>query len=196
MFSIKTMRKKLASSSGFSIIELLIAAVVTSIVAGAALQFYGSLHGQSETQVEISDVQNICRITLQEIKKTLRMAGYKTGTHAPFEINGDTLAIYMKPDSTVDTTLYFLQEYADYEYSQMKGFPTGKKLYRLMKQEGSNAPAAYSDYLGGVTVVQIDSANVAITVTAFVTKADEKYPLDNGYRSFSSAERVKLRNVG
>jgi len=78
--------------AGFTILEVLVAGLITGILAMSSFQFYVSMHNQTLTQEEVSDMQTNCRASLHEIGQTLRMGGYKlSDTHNPFEITGDSL---------------------------------------------------------------------------------------------------------
>ena len=86
---------KLRAQHGVSLVELLIAVLLTGILTSASFQFYSSMYIQSEAQFDKSEIQNICRVSLSEMKKTLRMAGYKLDAATPpYVINGDSLKIY------------------------------------------------------------------------------------------------------
>ncbi|MDF1544031.1 MAG: hypothetical protein P1R58_02880 [bacterium] len=188
--------KRLKQKSGFTILEVLISALMVGIITTAAFQFYVSIHTQSEKQYEQSEVQAVCRASIFDIKKTLRMAGFRVGGHAPYEISNDTLSIYMNTTGTMDTIRYYLEEFTDWEYGQLPGFPSGKQLFRLMKQTNSDPPAIFSEYISSMTYTVVDASNITISVTAYVTKVDETYSPDGGYRSFSIGDRINLRNVG
>ena len=122
------------NARGFTLIEVLIAALITGIIATASFQFYAKVGHQSEVQYDVSEMQNICRICIYDIRKTLRSAGYMVGTHAPYEINNDTLSVYYSDTQPVDTTLFFLQEFSAPDYAAVPGLPSGMKLYYLMKK--------------------------------------------------------------
>ncbi|MCH7879772.1 MAG: prepilin-type N-terminal cleavage/methylation domain-containing protein, partial [candidate division Zixibacteria bacterium] len=72
MKSILINPNRLRSQRGVSLIELLIAVLLTGIVTSAAFQFYASMHIESEAQFDKSEIQHVCRVSLAELKKTLR----------------------------------------------------------------------------------------------------------------------------
>ncbi|MEW6412632.1 MAG: prepilin-type N-terminal cleavage/methylation domain-containing protein [Candidatus Zixiibacteriota bacterium] len=184
--------------SGFTLIELLIAVLITGILAAAAFQFYVTMHQQVITQQEISDMQQVCRSSLQEIGKTLRMAGYLLDTHPDWETNGCSLSVYFSATDTIDdadTVLYFLQEYSDTEYVAIPHLPVGTKLYKLMKQENSGSPQVFSDFITSINFVPIGTSEMAVTIQVQTTKWDESWDSNNGFRIFSNTERVNMRNV-
>ena len=195
MMNYNLKKSRINRQAGFSILEVLISALLVGIISAAAFQFYVSLHAQAEKQYEQSEVQALCRSTIFDIKKNLRMAGYRVGAHAPYEISGDTLSIYVNPSGSIDTIRYYLQEFSDYQYATMAGFPSGKHLYSLMKQTNSDPPAIYSEYITSINYNQVDAGNITVTIQAYTTRPDENYRLDGGYRSFSIGDRINLRNV-
>lgn len=184
------------SNSGVTLVELMVALVTTSILATASLSFFSGVSNETVTQENISEMQDLSRATLMEIKKDLRMAGYKLEGHAPYEIFGTTLGIYTRQTNPVDTTWYYLEEYTPGEYATMTDLPAGRKLYKLMKKHNSDVPELFSDCIVGIQYTVIDSANVEIKVTTQTAKKDIDWKFHNGYRTFTVEEQVMIRNAG
>lgn len=196
------LRNAFRGNRGFTIIEILIATLITSIVATAAFHFYVSMHNQVITQMEVSDMQQVCRASLQEIGANLRMAGYKLPEgHDPFEIVDDhTLRIYFaqSDEQPVDTVTYFLQEFSDSAYASVPGLPEGATLYWLMKQVNYGTetdPQMFSEFLTDIQFTEIDSSTIAISIWVQSTRRDDAYSLNGGYHTFTNTERVNMRNV-
>jgi len=183
------------SQRGLTLVELLIAALISIIVAGAGFKFFAHFHGAGEAQTSISDLQNLGRNSLLEIRKTLRMAGYKLSGHVPYRISGDTLAVYYSMTQPVDSVRYFTQEFNGTEYAAVPARPTTMKIYKLMKQVNGEAPMVYADFISGINLLPVDYRNIAVTVTAQADRADDKYVPNAGFRTFTIGERVLLRNV-
>ena len=189
--------RRLRSERGLSLIELLIAALLTGILTSAAFQFYASMNIQAETQFDKSEIQHICRVSLAEMKKTLRMAGYKLDdTIAPYVISGDSLIIYYNGVQPIDTITYALTEFTSFEYDQGAGRPAGVKLYNMTKQTNAGASEAFADYITQLVFTQVDSANVDITIEAQSQRFDEAYTLNEGFHTYTMTERVNVRNLG
>ncbi|MCH7689680.1 MAG: hypothetical protein IIA17_01370 [candidate division Zixibacteria bacterium] len=186
---------KASNSRGISIIEVLIAGLITGIIATSSFSFYVSMQQQSETQYEVSELQHTCRTSLWDMKKTLRLAGFKIGSHVPYEISADTLAVYYNDTQPVDSFRYFLQEFDSFEYSLVPNLPDGRQLYKLMKQINSAPAAVYAEYITKISYNVIDPSNIVITIQAQTTKQDDTYTPNGGFREFSLAERVHLRNL-
>ncbi len=192
-----TNSRRLCSERGLSLIELLIAALLTGILTSAAFQFYASMHIHSETQFDKSEIQHICRVCLTEMKKTLRMAGYKLDdTIAPYVISGDSLMVYYNGAQPIDTITYALTEFTVSEYAQGAGRPSGVNLYMLTKKTNANATEAFADYITRLTFTQVDSANIDITIEAQAQRFDETYTLNEGFHTYTMTERVNVRNLG
>ncbi len=189
--------KSVHNESGFTLLELLIAVLITGILAASAFQFYVTMHQQVITQQEISDMQQVCRSSLQEIGKTLRMAGYMLPTHPAWDTNGCSLSVYISTGTIdeADTVMYFLQEFSDTEYVAVPNLATGQKLYKLMKQENSNAPETFADFITSIDFVPIGTTEMAVTVQVQTTKDDESFSTNDGFRTFTNTERVNMRNV-
>jgi prepilin-type N-terminal cleavage/methylation domain-containing protein len=182
---------------GMTLIEILVALTLTGILATAALSFFSGMHNQSVTQRNVAEMKDLARASLMEIKKTLRMAGYKLAPgHAPFEVFGSTLGVYYSNTQSVDTIWLYLQEFTDSEYSTLVKLPKGRRLFRLMRLTNSGLPEPYSDFIVNLRYSVIDSVNVEISVTTQTPKHDMDWPLNGGYRTYSTSERVKIRNAG
>ncbi len=187
--------RKINSQSGFSIMEVLIAGLITGVLAVSAFQFYTKMQGQSEAQYNVSEMSQVARASIYEIRKSLLQAGFKIGAHAPYEISGDTLAVYYSDTQPVDTIKYYLVEFTDLEYATTPNLPGGTQLFKLVKKVNSAAAEPYADYVTGVNYNQIDAANLIITIDVLSMRSDDSYTTNNGYRTFSISERIKVRNV-
>jgi prepilin-type N-terminal cleavage/methylation domain-containing protein len=186
---------KLRSSKGFTVLEILIAALITGILATASFRFYTSMHQQTETQMEVSDVQHLCRSSVHEIKKTLRLAGFKLLGHPAYVINGDSLSIFYSDTQPVDTITYYLEEFNSYEYSLIADLPEGVELFNLMKKQNSAPAEVCADYITHIGFDTVNARTMQITIEAQVTKRDETYNENEGFRTWSLDEQVTLRNI-
>ncbi|HEX2896461.1 MAG TPA: hypothetical protein VHP63_00230 [candidate division Zixibacteria bacterium] len=190
----KNTRTLVKSTTGYTIIELLIAAIITAIITAASFGFYTSMHRQSEVQIDVSEIQHLCRASLFDIRKTLHMAGNRLGSsQVPYQIKGDTLAVYFSETKPVDTVKYYLTEFSAADYAKVPNLPAGQKVYRLMKKRNSAAASVFADFINDVNFVVIDPTSIALTITAQSSHQDESLQTNNGYRTFSLGERVNLR---
>ena len=187
--------KRLKRKNGYTMVELLIAVLLTAIVAAAGFEFYVNMHNSTMTQEEISDMQQRARASLQEISKTLRMAGYKVGTHMPFRVATDSLFVFYQGANPVDTVAYYLDYYTDAELAASPWLPSGASIARLMKQENSGVPGVFADFITDFNVRVIDSANIMVYVEVQTSKSDEDWGVNDGFRTRGWTERVTLRNI-
>jgi prepilin-type N-terminal cleavage/methylation domain-containing protein len=186
------MNIRMQNESGVTLMELLIAVLITGIVSTAGFQFYGSVQNQSLVQQDVSDMQLSARASLDDITRTLRMAGYKLPTgHPPYKVSGDSLYVYYSGANPVDTVLYYLKP----NTVLGEGAPKGWKPNYIMKKTNGGAAAIFNDVIRSVTFTKIDTATFEISVEAQTPKADNEVEANSGYRSFTSTERVTIRNL-
>lgn len=179
---------------GYSILEVIIAALITGILATASISFYTKMHEQSETQYNVSEMQQLCRTSLYDIRKSLLQAGYKVSGPA-YQVNGDTLKVYYSGIQPIDTIQYYLNEFTAAEYANVPDLPAGDKLYKLLKKTNSDSATVYADFVKGITYNQLDSANMVVTINVQALRSDESYAPNDGFRIYAISERIKLRNV-
>lgn len=187
--------KRVRQANGFTITELLIAALITVTVSTAGLQFYTNMHGLALSQTDISELQYLARSSIEEISRSFRMSGFLVPTgHPPYEISGDTLAIYWRNTQPVDTVLYFLEEFTSDEYALTPNLPTGQKLYKLMKRLNSGPAFIYSDYVSTINYVPAGIKSLAVTVTIHAGRKDHAYTENDGFRTFTFGKTIEMRN--
>jgi len=147
------------------------------------------------TQNDIADLQYQGRATISELLRALRSTGYLVGTHEPYHFSNDSMFVFTNNGTKIDTTLFYLQEYSDVEYSRYPTRPVGLPLYKLLKKTNSNPAEVYSDYIKSLTYQLIDTNDVSITLVVETPRPDEAFPTNNGYRNYSMTELAHLRNV-
>jgi len=182
------------NSRGFTLLEVLIALALVGIISLASYKFLVQVSHQSEVQYDISEMQNLCRTSMSDIRKTVRSAGYMV-SGAPIEINGDSLSVYYSDTQPVDTTIYFLREYTDFAYSKVPTRPDGMQLYYLVKQVNSAPASVYADFVTDLSFKQVSPSTILISITTQVPREDDTYSGNEGFRTFSLVERVNVRNA-
>ena len=187
--------RKFNQQNGFTILEVLIAGLITGIIVASSFSFYTKMHLQSEVQFDVSEMKQLSRTSLYDIRKTLLQAGFKTAGHVPYEIKADTLAVYYSETQPVDTIKYFLEEFTAAEYADITDKPAGTELYKLMKQVNSQEPVIFADFITSITytIVNPDEINVGITVMAY--RKDDSYKANGGFRLYTINEKINVRNV-
>lgn len=201
------MRKLLNNTRGISILEVLIAALITGILTAGVFSFYVRTSAQSEAQFNLTDAQHLCRVSADDIKKNLRMAGYKIPAgHPPYEINGDSLSIYFSETQPVDTVMYYLSEFTSSEYSVLANRDQSVAVYKLMKKVNSQAPQIYADYILSLSFTNPSSSVVVVNITSQTTEEDlsrsDAFSQVDGeqstvgkYDTYAVEERITMRNV-
>ena len=184
--------------SGFTLIEMLVSMLLTGIMVTSVFEFYVAMHNQTMVQEEISELHQNSRACIVEITKTLRMAGYKTGGHAPYLISGDSLYVFYCDTQPVDTILYYLSPHISYELQgeYAEGDDEGaEKPNQLMKKVNSNRATVFSDNVLDINFTQINPSIIEVSITTQSSKADENYCDNYGFRTYQADEQVFLRNI-
>lgn len=169
---------------GTTLVEVLIAGLMTAIVAGATMEFYVSQHKSWLMQTEVADVQQCARACLDEMAGELRMGGYGLTTHAPFAVGSDSLAVYYQGDSAgvVDTILYFVN----------KSDPDHPMFFR---QRQNGTLELYAEDIEALTVTAVTPRVLDLSITARGSKPDTDFISGDGYRRRTYSTRVTLRNM-
>ena len=177
--------------------ELLISLFITGLLAAAGFQFYIQMHNSALAQEEVSEMQQSSRASLQEMARVLRMAGYKLNGHSAYQINGDSLYVFFSETKPVDTVLYFLAPYGQGQLPMIADTVSdSQKPKMLMKKVNSGRPEIFADNINNMNFAVINSSTIEISVVVQPLKADQTYSANGGFRSYTAAERIKLRNSG
>ncbi len=168
---------------GVTLVELLIAAVLTIIVAAAAMEFYLSQHKTWLVESEIAEVQYNVRASLDEIASALRMGGYQVPGHPPFAVGNDTLIIYFRNEATaeVDTMTYYVES-------------NDASQYNLYKKPKGGDPEVLAENVESLELTTLGPNLIDISITARTTRSDSVMVHGDGYRRRTFATQVRLRN--
>ena len=187
--------KSLRHNKGYTLIELLVALIISGILTTAAYSFYVRMHNQTLTQQEISDMQTISRNSIQELTQTLRKAGFKLSGHAPYHFSNDTLWVFFSETQPVDTVIYYLSDYTEPELLHISHLDDGHLPKKLMRKVNSGTPAVYADLISSISYSAPTATSVEVTLVTQVSEADEDFTQNAGVRTNVVTERVTLRNV-
>lgn len=174
---------------------MLIAVLLTGVLAASGFEFYQTMHGQTITQEQISYMQQSCRASLEEITKTLRMAGYKAGSHPAYRIAGDSLWVFYSESQPIDTILYYLEQYSSADLGAAYATYGCNVPYKLMKRFDSEQPAVFADYVRSISYVALNTSTIQVSLRVQTSLPDDTYLPDNGFRTLVGIEQVILRNV-
>jgi prepilin-type N-terminal cleavage/methylation domain-containing protein len=170
------------NNKGFTILELLVAALITAIVASAALAFFLRTNQQYFSQDEIAEMQQNIRASIQEIAGELRMAGYNIpDTIPPVEIDSllsgpDTLVIHR------DTLA--IKFYVD----------ESDTLHPCLIKDVNGVGNIFADEIESFDVSVVGSSSVRITLTATSARADDQIMNGDRFRKTASLV-VNMRNL-
>jgi len=180
----RTFANTVRSERGTTIVEVLIVAFLTALVAAAAMEFYVTQHKTWLVENDIAELQYNARATLDEIAGGLRMGGYHLRNHPAYEVRPDTLVIYFRNEITteVDTLTYFVQ--ADSAY--------GSNLYRQPKDQ---SPSILAENIESLSLTKLGPNLIDIAITARSYKTDSPLIAGDGYRRRTYSTQVRLRNT-
>ncbi|MBD3170798.1 MAG: hypothetical protein GF307_15080 [candidate division Zixibacteria bacterium] len=173
--------KILKCESGYTVIELLIAALLTGIVTFYAMDAYLDQHQQYLIQEDVSDMQQRGRAAIDEIAFNLRQAGFNTPDSVEnFSIGYDPVG----PDTLTlnhhgDDIIYYIDE--------------SDSLHpNLMKSTNGNVEM-FADDIEDMEFTALASDLIEVTVVTKSTRKDEAIAKD--YRRRTYTMRVKVRNL-
>ncbi|MCK4428103.1 MAG: prepilin-type N-terminal cleavage/methylation domain-containing protein [candidate division Zixibacteria bacterium] len=171
---------KIKDEKGMTLVELLIAVLLTFIVGSAALEFYVSQHNQWLNQTDISDMQQNVRALLDELTKNIRSAGYGImAGHPSVLVTSDTLTIFRKDSTKIDTIQYYIS-FVDTLHPN------------LVKKINQNPAQVFAEDIESIQFVQ-SGALVTVTLVARQGRRDPEYTGD-GYRRRTLIARTEVRN--
>jgi Tfp pilus assembly protein PilW len=174
------MFRKLKNQRGMTLIEILIAGILTLIVGGVALEFYASQHNQWLAQTDVSDMQQNVRTLLDELTTNIRSAGYGIMTgHPRILLTSNTLTLFYKDSTKIDTINYYVS-YADSLHPN------------LVKKINQGSPQVFAEDIESIQFTRSGNI-VTITLVAREGRKDPEYALD-GYRRRTLTTDVELRN--
>jgi Tfp pilus assembly protein PilW len=171
---------KIKDEKGITLVELLVALLMTFIVISAALEFYASQHNQWLAQTDVSDMQQNARALLDELSRNIRSAGYGIFVgHPSVRVTSDTLLIFRKDSTKIDTIQYYLS-LADTLHPN------------LVKKINTTPASVFAEDIESVQFVQ-SGALITITLVAREGRRDPEYAGD-GYRRRTLVARAEVRN--
>jgi hypothetical protein len=175
-------RRKLASQAGITLIELLIAALMTVAVTSAAFKFYITSHQQYISQEDISDAQENLRASVDEIGRQLRMASF----NIPDSIN----AFVIDSVSAGSDTLVINRDTLTIRYY----IDQTDSLNPTLIKEVQGSAEIFAEQMTDLKVSQISSRAIRITLQSQGNRNDND--IRNGERvERTESQIVTIRNV-
>lgn len=105
-----TCRRVTRSQTGVTIVEMMIGAFIVGVISFASFGFYQHQHNAYLQQTDASDTQHNLRITMNELSRHIRQAGYEAYGVIPVESisSGKILLIRFSDGDSVRTKAFFL----------------------------------------------------------------------------------------
>ncbi len=171
---------KIKDQKGITLVELLIALLMTFIVGSAALEFYASQHNQWLAQTDISDMQQNVRALIDELTRSIRSAGYGIIVgHPSLRVTSDTLMVFRRDSTKIDTIQYYIC-FADTLHPN------------LVKKINQSAAQVFAEDIESVRFVR-SGALITVAMVAREGRIDREYSGD-GYRRRTLIARAEVRN--
>lgn len=186
------------NNNGFSLLELLIALAVASILISVITVTFNTQKESYSIQAQITEMIQTSRAAMDLMTREIRMAGYdpaggdfnglltdSDGLHIFSDLNGDG-----DTDDENETIIYSHEETAlriDRE--------TGGNIQPLAEDIQSFDYTCYKDD-GSETIVADEIRQVQITLTARSRKPDPSFTDNNGYRTYVLTSRITPTNLG
>ncbi len=174
--------RKLLNKKGMTVIELLIVALMTSIVAAAGFHFFVRVNQQYMSQEDITEMQQNARASLQELCREIRMAGFNTpDTVGAYELvdltgNADTL--------TINRDTLAIKYYVD----------KSDTLHPMLMKAVNGNSEIYADEISDMQIDVVSASSIEVSITANSVKFDDQ--VMNGHKfERTLTQIVSLRNI-
>ena len=173
---------RLKNTKGLTVIELLLVALMTTIVTAAGLEFFIRVNQQYISQEDISEMQQNIRASIEEISREIRMAGFNTP---------DTVVSYAlvnltgHPDTlTINRDTLSIRYYVD----------ESDTLHPMLMKETNGAAEVYADDISDFQIAQVSPTVLRISITANTMKSDDQ--IMGGHKfARTLTQVVSLRNT-
>lgn len=193
--------------SGFTLVELLIAMLISLILLSAISAAFISQRRSYDVQEQISEMVQNARAAMDMIGREARMAGYdpsgamqKTNpaytdfVGIPYNTSQLELIADINGDGAIDTTS---EEDITYSYDSAnlqidRNIGAGNQPFAENIQAFS---FAYLDSSGNPTATTGNIRQIRITITARTSKPDPNYSANGGYRTYELVSLITPQNL-
>jgi type IV pilus assembly protein PilW len=185
------------TDDGFTIIELLIAIAIMSIIIGSMFSFSIAQRQYLSLQEEISEMTQNTRAAMDMIAGELVMAGYSPSGAAFSGIPYSASQLQIFADLNGNGVVTDPNENIIYTYD------IGNKRI-LRNTGGGNQPLSeniqsfvfeYLNKQGNPTIVTTNVRQIRLTITGRTAKPDRLYATNSGYRTYTLTSLVTPRNL-
>ena len=185
-------------SQGFSLIEMMAALALGSIVLMAVTTTFISQSRSYDTQEQMNAMQQNARAAMDMITREVRMAGYNTNDTLTFDgITYNASEIRVQANLNGDTDTGDANEDITYDYNATDDTidrDTGGFTEALVDNIDVFT-FAYLDEDGNATTTSSLVRQIQITITARTPRHDPNYPTNGGFRQYTLTSLITPRNL-
>lgn len=196
---------QLRSEQGFSLIEMLVAMAIGSIVMAAIVNMFVNQRKAYAIREQVTEMQENARTGIDYLVHDLTMAGYDpAGTAGAGIVAASANAIQfsmdiskngvIEADENVTFLLYDDGDDGDLDLGRMSDGVT-----ELIAENIQDLTFSYTLADGTITDAPADPGQVRavdVSLTARTKYADAKFPDNQGYRNQTLTASIQIRNMG
>ena len=173
---------RIQNNKGLTVIELLLVALMTTIVTAAGLEFFIRVNQQYISQEDISEMQQNIRASVEEISREVRMAGFNTPDTV---VSYSLINLAGHPDTlTINRDTLSIRYYID----------ESDTLHPMLMKEINGAPEIYADDISDFQITQVSPGVLRISITANSFKNDDQ--IMSGHKfARTLSQVVSVRNA-
>lgn len=201
----KTQDSKSKSSQGFSLVELMIALAVASIVMAAIYSVHNGLARSYTTQNVAADIQQVVRAGIDYISEDIMMAGLDSGGSASAGIEVATssnirFTLDRNMNGNIDDTdserMTYAFNVATNRFDQCLYEGTGSDDWENLIDNVTNATFIYLDTDGNPLGDPVPAANLSDIRTVIISITVQEPAGRRGMVNRTYTNRVRCRNLG
>jgi type IV pilus assembly protein PilW len=185
------------ADAGFTVIELLIALAMTSLLLAAIFTFAIAQGHYLTTQEQVSQMVQTARAAMDVLTHDLDSAGYNPTGAAFVGVTFNASQLQLLADLSGDGDTADADETIVYTYDA-----TAQQMVRnagngneALASQVSDFTFQYLDATGAATTVSANIRQVRITLTVRTAKPDLTYPTNGGYRTYTLSAGITPRNL-
>ncbi len=196
---------KFRSEDGFSLIEMLVAMAIGSLMMAAVVNMFINQRKSYSIREQVADMQQNARTAIDFMVREITMAGYDPeGTSGASIVAAAANAIQftmdtskngaIEPDEDVTYGLYDDGGDGDQDLGR-----TSNGVTQLIAENIQALVFQYTLADGTTTDAPADPSQVRaveVSLTTRTANPDAKFPTNGGYRSQTLASSIQVRNLG